>query len=105
MSSLKIINLLLLVSYVSACSQFGPFVDRRREAGGLADGALYVGESTPEQPVVCYNKLYTSYEKVKALADEECIKNETGTQAVPINESFFSCRLLVPNRYYFECVK
>ncbi len=105
MSRLKLINLLLLVSFLSACSQFGPFVDRRREAGGLADGSLYVGESTPQRPAVCYNRLYTSYAEVKALADAECIKNKTGTKAEPVKETVFSCRLFIPNHYYFKCTQ
>ena len=105
MSSMKIVNLAMLVCLLAACSQFGPFVDRRREAGGLADGALYVGKSTPERPAVCYNKLYTSYEKVKKLADEECVRNNTGSYATPVKETVFTCRLLIPNHYYFECHK
>ena len=74
MASMKIINIAVLTSLLCACAQFGPFVDRRREAGGFADGALYVGESTPQNPAICYNRLYTSYDEVKTLADEECKK-------------------------------
>ena len=104
MSRLKLIKLLVLVSVLSACSQFGPFVDRRREAGGLSEGGLYVGKSTPTEPAICYNRLYTSYDEVKSLADAECIKNKTGSQATPIKETVFSCRLLIPNHYYFKCI-
>jgi hypothetical protein len=104
-SAVKWLNFVLLLSMLGACSQFAPFVDRRREAGGLSNGALYVGKSTPEKPAVCYNKLYTSYEEVKALADAECVKNETGTHAIPLYEEVFSCRLLIPNHYYFQCQK
>ena len=71
MSGFRLIQLLVFASMLSACSQFGPFVDRRREAGGLSDGALYVGKSKPEAPAVCYNRLYTKYTEVKALADAE----------------------------------
>lgn len=106
MARYKIINVILLAAILSGCaSQFGPFVDRRREAGGLSDGALYVGNSTPENPAICYNKLYTSWDEVQKLADEECIKNQTGTHATPVKETVFSCRLLVPNHYYFKCEK
>lgn len=105
MSRLNLINTLVLASMLSACSQAGPFVDRRREAGGLADGALYVGVSTPDKPAICYNRLYTSYNEVKTLADNECIKNNTGTHATPVKETVFTCRLLVPNHYYFKCEK
>lgn len=105
MLKLRIVGLFVWVSLLNACVQLGPFVDRRREAGGLADGALYVGKSTPQQPAVCYNKLYTSFEAVKKLADEECIKNKTGSYATPVKETVFTCRLLIPNHYYFECQK
>lgn len=105
MSRLNLINLLILVSLLSSCAQLGPFVDRRREAGGLADGALYVGVSTPAEPAICYNRMYTSYDQVKSLADAECIKNNTGRYATPVKETVFSCRLLVPNHYYFKCEK
>ena len=103
MASKKIINIVVLTSLLCGCAQFGPFVDRRREAGGFSDGALYIGESTPENPAICYNLLYTSYDKVKALADEECKKNKTGNTAVPVKQTIFTCRLLVPNHYYFKC--
>ena len=100
----KLIKTLLLTVFLSSCaSQFGPFVDRRREAGGLADGALYVGISTPENPAVCYNKLYTSFEEVQKMADEECINNKTGSHAEPLKETIFTCRFLVPYHYYFKC--
>lgn len=92
-----------MTALLNACSQFGPFVDRRREAGRSDEGVFYVGKSTPKQPAVCYNKLYTSYEEVKALADNECKKYQTGTHATPVKETVFSCRLLVPNHYYFKC--
>ena len=94
-----------MASLVNACSQFGPFVDRRREAGAQKEGIFYVGKSTPEEPAICYNKLYTSYEEVKALADAECKKYNTGTHATPVKETVLSCRLLVPNHYYFKCEK
>lgn len=93
------------VMTLGACSQFGPFVDRRREAGGLANGALYVGKSTPERPAICYNRLYTNFAEVQALADEECKKNNTGPHATPLKETVFSCRFLIPNHYYFTCEK
>ncbi|MBR1949075.1 MAG: hypothetical protein IKA30_04715 [Alphaproteobacteria bacterium] len=103
MASTKIINIAVLTSLLCGCAQFGPFVDRRREAGGFADGTLYVGKSTDENPAICYNRLYTSFEEVQALADEECKKNKTGNKAVPVEQTIFTCRLLVPNHYYFKC--
>ena len=104
MARYKIINMLVLTAILSSCaSQFGPFVDRRREAGGFNNGALYVGKSKPDEPAICYNRLYTSWDKIQKMADEECVKNKTGTHATPVKETVFSCRLLVPNHYYFKC--
>lgn len=103
LASMKLLNMIVLTSLVCACSQFGPFVDRRREAGGLADGALYVGKSTSTEPAICYNRLYTDYKEVKALADNECKKNKTGNKATPVRQTVFTCRLFIPNHYYFKC--
>ncbi len=104
MARVKLINIVLLATLLCSCaSQFGPFVDRRREAGGFSNGTLYVGKSTDNEPAICYNKLYTSFEEVQKLADEECVKNQTGNHAVPTKETWFTCRLLVPSHYYFKC--
>ncbi len=105
MSRLKFANLLLLICLLSACSLFQPFVDRRREAGASTPERLYVGKSTPENPAVCYNKLWTDYEEVKKLADDECVKQKTGTHAEPVEQTTFTCRLFIPNHLYFKCVK
>ncbi len=105
MSRLKLVNILLLASLVASCAQFGPFVDRRREAGAKTEAALYRGKSTPENPAVCYNSLYTDYQEVKKLADEECVRQKTGAHAEPVRQTLFTCRLLVPNHFYFKCVK
>ena len=99
------INLALLVATISACSQLEPFVDRRREAGAKTPETLYVGASKPEAPAVCYNSLYTPYKSVKKVADEECVNQKTGSHAVPVKQTLFTCRLLVPNHYYFKCEK
>ena len=53
---------------LSACSFLPPFVDRQRNAGVHDISKLYVGESTPEEPAVCYNGWTTTYEEVKKLA-------------------------------------
>ncbi len=99
------INIALLVSLLCSCSQFRPFVDRRREAGAKDAAHLYVGASTPQNPAVCYNSLYTPYADVKKLADEVCISEKTGTHATPVRQTYFTCRLLVPNHFYFKCEK
>lgn len=105
MARVKLINMLVLAAMLSGCAQFGPFVDRRREAGVPEGAPLYVGKSTPKEPAICYNKIYTDYAEVKALADAECVKYGTGTHAVPVKETVLTCRLLVPNHYYFRCEK
>ena len=99
------INIALLLTICVGCAQFGPFEDRRREAGAPTPKLLYVGKSKPESPAICYNSLYTSYAKVKKLADEVCRREKNGTHAVPVKQTLFTCRLLVPNHFYFKCEK
>ena len=96
--------ILILVLFASGCSIVEPFVDRRREAGAEDMTRLYVGESTPEKPAVCYNILTTDYPTVKKLADDECKKYGTGTEAKPFKQTAFTCRLLVPSHIYFNCI-
>ena len=105
LSRLKLANLLFLLILLGGCSVFQPFVDRRREAGAKTPETLYVGKSTPEAPAICYNSIWTPVEKVKKLADEECRKQETGSRAVPVKQTVFTCRVLLPNHYFFKCVK
>ena len=96
--------ILTLVLFISGCSLVEPFVDRRREAGAENLELLYVGESKPERPVICYNILTTDYPTVKNMADMECKKYGTGTEAKPYKQTAFTCRLLVPSRIYFKCI-
>ena len=105
MSRLKMINIILLTAMIAACSQFRPFVDRRREAGAKTPQSLYVGASTPQNPAVCYNSLWTPYADVKKLADDVCVAEKTGTHAAPVKQTYFTCRLLAPNHFYFKCEK
>lgn len=102
MSSIKIIMLLF---FVSACSLVEPFVDRRRNAGESDLSKLYVGRSTLSEPAVCSNDLWTKEADVQALADEVCIKNNTGTHAVLMRKTHFTCKLLLPTHTYFKCEK
>lgn len=95
----------MLACLVSSCSLFQPFVDRRRNAGEKDMSKLYVGRSKTDEPAICYNILTTSYAEVKKLADEECIKHKTGTYAVPVKQTQFTCRLLLPTHIYFKCEK
>lgn len=95
--------ILALSFLINACSLTKPFVDRRREAGASSPETLYIGASKPDKPAICYNMLGTPYAEVKKLADEECRKQKTGTYAVPVRQTVFTCRVLIPNHYYFEC--
>lgn len=103
MSSRNLFFLVLLGLFINACSITAPFVDRRREAGASTPATLYVGASKPERPAVCYNALTTPYAEVLALANQECIKQKTGSYAVPEKQTSFTCRLFVPNHFYFKC--
>lgn len=104
MSRIKTLLLISTLFALSACSLLDPFVDRRREAGVDDISKLYVGKSTLENPAICYNKWTSTFEEVQAMADEECVKNGTGTKAVFEKKSVFSCRVLIPNHLYFKCV-
>lgn len=105
LSRVKIANILALVLFINACSLVEPFVDRRRNAGERNMEKLYVGKSKVDAPAICYNKLTTSYEEVKKLADQECLNQNTGTHAIPVKQTILTCRLLLPNHLYFKCVK
>ena len=104
MSRGKIIIFLLLLGFVSACSQVEPFVDSRREAG-RPRANLYVGSSKPNAPAVCYNPLWTDFEEVQKMADEVCVKNDTGIKATVDRKEYFSCTLVTPVRDFFRCEK
>lgn len=90
--------------FLSSCSALEPFVDRKRNAGAPAP-QLYVGRSKPDKPSICYNILTTDYKTVKKMADEECQKHKTGDYALPVNQEAFSCKVLLPARINFKCVK
>ena len=104
LSSLKIFSAVLLLLLVAACSLSEPFVDRRREAGKKGD-ELYVGTSKTDAPVICYNGWVTDFSAVQKMADDECVKNNTGTAAVLDNEERFSCRIMTPTYAKFQCVR
>lgn len=105
MSRLKISYLLFLAFVLNACSMFDPYVDRRREAGVRDQAHLYVGESKPEEPAICYNRWFTPYSEVKKMANEECQKHGTGTSAKPVKQTTFTCSVFIPNHFYFKCEK
>ena len=105
MSSIKIASVSVFVLLLTACSIWEPFVDRRRNAGVTDIRNLYVGKSTPNNPAVCSNPIWTSQETVQALADTECEKHHPGTHAVQTDIKYFSCKLLLPTRTFFKCEK
>lgn len=104
MSSTKTLLTIAVLCATGACSMLNPFVDRRREAGVKDLAYLYVGESTPENPAICYNKLTSNFEQIQKMADEECVKNQTGNKAIFVDKSVFTCRVLIPNHLYFKCI-
>ena len=104
MSRIKFIGLWLILITVSACSFLDPFVDRRREAGRPKDN-LYVGSSKPDAPVICYNGWRTDFSEVQKMADDECIKHNTGVAARFEEKEMFACRILIPTKAKFECIR
>ncbi|MBN2753109.1 MAG: hypothetical protein JXQ84_10420 [Rhodospirillaceae bacterium] len=92
-------RLLLLPILLSGCGN-GAFVDRRREAGQPT--LTYVGESTPNAPSICYNRLLATPADVIALARTVCAK--TGTVPVLRGQTSLDCRIFYPARANFQCV-
>ena len=97
MSRIKFLFLALMCVWVSSCSIFKPFVDRRRNAGVSNPALLYSGTSKSDAPA--------EYSELQTMADEECKKNGTGTKAVFDHETTFTCKLFLPSRIYFKCEK
>lgn len=104
LSRVKFGVLCMLLFAVGACSLTEPFVDRRREAGRPKDN-LYVGSSKSDAPVVCYNGWKTSFDEIQKMADDECVKNDTGVAAKLDGEEVFSCRIMTPTKAKFQCVR
>lgn len=101
MSTLKLSILIFLCAIVTACSQFAPFEDRRREPG---TEYIWVGESKPQAPAFCYNPLFYSQEEITEIADKHCQENVKGSHAEFVNVDYFTCRLFVPSKAYYKCV-
>lgn len=92
-------SILVLAFFLSACGQFSPFVDARREAGQVQ----LVGQSTPDKIAVCYNPIWLDEEQVKELANQECAK--TNRTAVYDDSKWFSCCFVNPNTAFYDCQK
>ena len=105
LSRAKILNLLFLSSVLASCTILDPYVDRRRNPGTSDVSKLYTGKSKPKTPAICYNPLLSEEAELQALADAECIKNNTGTHAEFIKKDGFSCKLLLPATNFYKCVK
>jgi len=91
---IKLSVLVLLGTMLTACA---PFIDSRREAGQSAP----VGQSTKDNPAVCYNPLWTGDDTLQTLADEVCA--QTGKKAAFQEKKYFNCRLFIPNTAFFKC--
>ncbi len=103
MSSTKMIFTVSFLLFLSACSVFEPFVDRRRDAGQTDPQKIYTGRSKPNAPAICSNNLWTDQQKIQILADNECIKYNKGSHAIKTGQSHFTCKLLLPTHTYFKC--
>jgi len=88
---------LCLALLLSACSEFGPFVDARREAGQVAP----VGQSRPDRIAVCYNPLWHSKKSIEQLAIDACAQQNK--QATYTDTSYFNCRFVSPNTAFYTC--
>jgi len=105
LSSLKFYTACGLLIILSGCSLFEPFVDRRRNPGVSDISRLYSGQSKPNAPVICYNPLLTSEEKLQNMADNVCLEEETGDRAELIKKTYLDGKLLLPARAYYRCVQ
>ena len=105
MSSQKLLFTCLIMFFLAGCSMLNPYVDRRRNPGVQNPELLYSGPSTPKKPVICYNPLYSSEEKLQALADQECQKHQTGDKAEFVKTTKFDGKLLLPYHAHYKCVK
>lgn len=91
---------IILISFViclSACSQFEPFEDMRREAGQIQT----VGQSSNDQPAICYNPMWHDEEQIQKLAENACAR--TKRHAVLQQKKAFSCRFVNPSTAFYKC--
>lgn len=106
LSSQKIRNsVCLCMLFLSGCSLFNPYIDRRRNPGVQDISKLYSGPSTPEKPVICYNGWITDDDELQKIADAECVKQKTGVHAEFTEKTYFDGKLLLPHHAYYQCVK
>ena len=105
LSSQKITLGCLFLLFLSGCSLFNPYIDRRRNPGVADINKLYTGPSKPDKPVICYNGWFTDDTTLQQMADAECIKHGTGTKAEFIQKTHFDGKLLLPSHAHYQCIK
>ena len=105
LSSQKITVGCLFLLFLSGCSLFNPYVDRRRNPGVSDLRVLYSGPSKPDEPVICYNGWVTDDEELQTMADAECVAQGTGTKAEFVKKTYFDGKLLLPNHAHYQCIK
>ena len=94
---MKNILFLLPFLYLTACSQFEPFEDIRREAGQIQT----VGQSSNDRPAICYNPIWHDEEQVQELAKTACAR--TNRHPVLQDTKLFSCRFVNPSTAFYNC--
>ena len=105
LSSQKLMLIGLFLIFLNGCSLLQPYVDRRRNPGTKDISRLYSGPSKPDKPVICYNGLWSSDEELQKMADEECVKQGTGTHAEFVEKTYLDGKLLLPNHVHYQCVE
>jgi hypothetical protein len=105
LSSQKLVIGYLFLFLIGGCSLFNPYIDRRRNPGVADIKRLYSGPSTPDKPVICYNGWVSDDEELQALADAECVKQETGNKAKFVEKTYFDGKLLLPHHAHYQCIK
>lgn len=105
LSSLKFYIACLSVLFMSGCTLFQPFVDRKRNPGTSDISKLYSGSSKPNAPVICYNPLFTDDNELQQMADDVCKTEETGDRAELQGKNYIDGKLLLPAKARYLCVK
>lgn len=105
LSSQKSMLICFVVFFIAGCGIFEPYIDRRRNPGVQDLNRLYSGPSTPDKPVICYNGLLTDDEELQVIANEECVKQETGNYAEFVKKTHLTGKLLLPSHAYYRCMK
>jgi len=94
---MKHIIIFLSLFCFCACAQLEPFEDMRREAGQVAT----VGQSSKDEPAICYNPLWHNLDQTQTLAEAACAR--TKRKAEFQKSTTFSCRLATPSTAFYKC--